>query len=210
MKKLKCFLKPYLILLFSVLLITSCTSFRVAQREGEILSAPEESPQLATKQFSEGIYVVQAGVFNNITYAQAIKKKLEDKGYNAYISLSGSHKGEIVYKVYIGRFIEKAQAENISEKIKKTDNLDAFVTLKPPRGKFAVQTGAFTNVAQAQALREKLGDEGYNAYIKLSVSDKNEKLYKVLIGEFLDREPAERLSEEIKKKMNLQAFITII
>ncbi len=208
MKKLKCLLKLYLILLLLALPLISCRSFRIAQHiggESQALKDQEESPQ-----FSEGIYVVQAGAFREIIHAKALRKKLEDKGYNAYILLTEPNKNEMVYKVYIGKFIKRAQAENLSEKIKKTDNLPVFVASKPPKGKYVVQAGAFSEIAYAIALRKKLEDKGYNAYIRLFLTNKSEKVYKVLIGEFLDTEQAESLSEEIQKKMDLQVFIILI
>ncbi|MEW6570628.1 MAG: SPOR domain-containing protein [Nitrospirota bacterium] len=166
------------------------------------------SPQ--TSQPLWGSFVIQADAFSNINYAQILRKKLEQRGYHTYIRLVETDEKERLFKVLIGKFADRKEAENFSEKIKKVDNLDVFVTPKPPKGKFAVQTGAFSDIAYAKDFRRKLEERGFNAYIIFSISNKGEKLYKVLVGEFLNREAAGRLSEEINEKEKLAAFVTMI
>jgi cell division septation protein DedD len=201
--------------IFAVLVCISCTSYHVSSHEGgtiKSLDDPKEnssSPSLQCKPQSEGLYVVQAGAFTNMSYAQALRKNLEDKGYKSYITVSGLNEEKRIFRVLVGKFIDRKQAQSLSEEIKKKENLEVIVAVKPPKDKFVVQGGCFTEMAPAKALRKKLADDGYNAYITLSGTGKD-KRYNVLLGEFLNRAEAEKLSEEIRKKEDIQVFVSTI
>jgi cell division septation protein DedD len=76
------------------------------------------------------LYTVQVGAFKNATDADALKKKLEKKGYKTSMELSESKKEGALYKVWVGKFSTRKDAESLSMKIKKTESLQAFVTVK--------------------------------------------------------------------------------
>jgi cell division septation protein DedD len=78
---------------------------------------------------SGAVFTVQVGVFRNLSYAKSLKSMLNKKGYNVYVITSKSKKEEKLYTVWIGKFSDRKKAENLSEKIKKTEGLQAFVTL---------------------------------------------------------------------------------
>ncbi|MEW6002004.1 MAG: SPOR domain-containing protein [Nitrospirota bacterium] len=75
----------------------------------------------------ETIYAVQAGAFRDVSNAEVLKKRLNEKGYNAYIvePEDGSF-----YKVLISASIDRQKALKLSEKIKDTEGLSSFVTLR--------------------------------------------------------------------------------
>jgi cell division septation protein DedD len=73
-------------------------------------------------------YTVQAGAFKSSQEAGILKDKLVKKGYTAYIIQSESKKHENLYKVMIGKFPTRKQAEVLSLKIKKSEGLQTFVT----------------------------------------------------------------------------------
>jgi cell division septation protein DedD len=75
-------------------------------------------------------YTVQAGAFNDISDANALKARLDKKGYKTYITSSEIQKHKKFYKVRIGNFATRKEAEIISIKIKKTEGLNTFVTFK--------------------------------------------------------------------------------
>lgn len=203
-----------LLLLFTV----SCASYQVAQKDTHaetVLSGLKGSEQAKgevpeCRKLSEGVFVVQAGAFQQFAYAQALRQKIEEKGYPAYIRISENRGNIPVHRVLVGRFTDRKHAENLSGEIKQKTGLEVFVALKPPKEKFVVQAGCFRSMAEAQALRKQLEDRGYNAYIKLSETGKDKMLHIVLIGEFLEREPAEKLSVEIRNRENIQAFVNRI
>lgn len=78
---------------------------------------------------SEGIFVVQAGAFNDLSNAKALRKKLDDKGYNAYITFSDPER-KTSFNEYIGNFMDRKEAEKLSEKISKEEKIPTFVTLR--------------------------------------------------------------------------------
>lgn len=202
-------------LIFPILFCISCTSFNIASREGKTIEAsggPEKVqsvPSKPCKPLSDGFYVVQAGAFNHIANAQALRKKLEEKGYESYITVSGFSEEKRIFRVLIGRFTDRKQAQTLSEEIKKKTNLDVIVALKPLKDKFVVQAGCFKEMAEAKTLRKKLADNGLNAYITFSGTG-NDKQYNVLLGEFLDRTEAEKMAGEISQKEHIHVFVNTI
>jgi cell division septation protein DedD len=79
---------------------------------------------------SEAIFTVQVGAFSNASYAEALATWLKEKGYHVY-TLLGSKEGKKLYKVCIGKFIEREKAKILSEKIKNSEGLQTFVTSAP-------------------------------------------------------------------------------
>lgn len=73
------------------------------------------------------IYFVQAGAFSNRNKADALKRKLDTKGYKTTIRKETSKKRKILYKVLAGEFKRKDEAEIVALKLKKTEGLKASV-----------------------------------------------------------------------------------
>jgi cell division protein FtsN len=86
----------------------------------------DKTPQLLKS--SKTIFTVQVGAFSDFFHAQALKRRLVYKGYNVYITPSGSKKTGILYKVCVGKFSDKEKVESLSVKINKTEHLQTFVT----------------------------------------------------------------------------------
>jgi cell division septation protein DedD len=76
------------------------------------------------------LYTVQVGAFKNDSEADALKKKLEKKGYKTSMALSESKKEGGLYKIWVGKFRKREEAEALSARIKKNEGLQAFVTVK--------------------------------------------------------------------------------
>jgi cell division septation protein DedD len=75
----------------------------------------------------ETMFTVQVGAFHKLSYATSLKTMLGKKGYNTHVTTSESKEGKL-YKVWIGKFSDKKEAETRCEKIKKTEGLQAFVS----------------------------------------------------------------------------------
>lgn len=88
---------------------------------------PNKTEQETTKIVR---YTVQAGAFKNPTEAESLKKILEKKGYKPYVVLSEIKNNEKIYKVRVGEFNTRKEAETLSLRIKKSDGLNTFVTFK--------------------------------------------------------------------------------
>lgn len=59
-----------------------------------------------------------------------MKAKLNKKGYKASVAAAETKKHEKLYKVLVGEFSEKNEADLLSVRIKKTEGLRTFVTVK--------------------------------------------------------------------------------
>ncbi|MFZ2754870.1 MAG: SPOR domain-containing protein [Lysobacteraceae bacterium] len=91
-------------------------------------------------------------------------------------------------------------------------------TAKPPAPKpvsappaaakvgFAVQLGAFSDAAEAGALRERLRAAGFTAFTEAVNTDKG-KLTRVRVGPALDRAAADQLKSQIKAKTGIDGIV---
>lgn len=96
----------------------------------------------------------------------------------------------------------------VKEEIKKESPQPQTSSEKPSGVIFTVQAGAFRNASYAKAFETRLKEKGYSAYMTLSESKEGEKLYKVYIGKFTEREEAKTLSEKIRNSEGIQTFVT--
>lgn len=201
--------------ILSLLACISCTAYHVAPRETQTMGASNESREKQAalphqcQPIVEGLYVVQAGAFKMLSYAQNLRNALDKKGYSSYITVSGSSEDARIFRVLVGRFVERKQAQSLADEIRKKENIEVIVAVKPPREKYVVQAGCYANMEDARANRKKLADYGYNPYITQSISG-SDRLYNVLLGEYLDRMEAEKACREIREKTNIPAFVNTL
>ena len=87
-----------------------------------------------------------------------------------------------------------------------TETKETKKTLKTR--KYTVQTGAFKDISDANALKSRLDKKGYKTYIAPTETKTHKKLYKVMVGDFVTRKEAEVLSVKIKKAEGLKTFVT--
>ena len=76
-------------------------------------------------------YTVQAGAFKHVSEADSLKGKLDKKGYKTYVIQSKTKRYQKLYKVMIGEFVTRKEADVLSAKIRKSEGLKTFVTIKP-------------------------------------------------------------------------------
>jgi len=82
------------------------------------------------KTAAEKKYTVQAGAFKNAAEANTLKAKLSKKGYKAYVATVETREHNTLYKVLVGKFDKKNEAELFAVRIGKTEGLRAFVTVR--------------------------------------------------------------------------------
>jgi cell division septation protein DedD len=75
-------------------------------------------------------YTVQVGAFRNASDAEALRLKLDNKGYKPFLIELKTKQNEPFYKVAIGAFSTRNEAELHAAKIKKSEGLKTFVTLR--------------------------------------------------------------------------------
>ena len=72
-------------------------------------------------------YAVQIAALNVRDEADAIAKRLSSKGYAAYV-LAPATGSPVIYRVRIGKFTSRREAESMAAKLKKEEQLNPWVT----------------------------------------------------------------------------------
>jgi len=87
--------------------------------------------QISKKGVKESdMITIQVGAFRNFPYAEALAKRLCEKGYKAYIAYPESEDNAMLYKVCIGQLTTRKEAMILSHRIKKAENLDSFIAVR--------------------------------------------------------------------------------
>jgi len=74
-------------------------------------------------------------------------------------------------------------------------------------GDYAIQVSSFRSLDQASELKSRLSKKGYGAYVQsVDLSDKG-MWHRVRIGNFRDKEGAERAAGEVRTRENLPAQV---
>jgi len=89
-----------------------------------------QQPSQSLKPIATRKYTVQVGAFRDFPEAESLKSELSRKGYNAAVVTFKTKKQEILYKVMVGAFSTREEAEQFSLKIRKNDGLKPFVTFR--------------------------------------------------------------------------------
>ncbi|MGQ9569832.1 MAG: SPOR domain-containing protein [Thermodesulfovibrionales bacterium] len=97
------------------------------KEQRQIRDSEEKKPMPKKQKLSTPIFTVQVGAFKNISYARSLKRILNRKGYHTYI-IHTKKKGDL-YKVCIGRFTDRKEANVLAEKIKRTEGYQTFVAM---------------------------------------------------------------------------------
>lgn len=84
----------------------------------------------ASPETNKAVYTVQLGAFSNSAEAKRLKAKFDKKGYKSVITSSTNKKAQKIFKVKTGEFREKKDAEVLALKLKKTEGLQTYVTLR--------------------------------------------------------------------------------
>ncbi len=90
--------------------------------------APKEAPHtdLAPEPTQSG-FAVQIAALNVLSEAEAIAKRLNSKGYKAYV-LSPANGTPSVYRVRVGKYGTRREAESIAERLQKEEQFKPWVT----------------------------------------------------------------------------------
>jgi len=100
-----------------------------AQKPSSGVSEKKTPPQETKSAGDEGVaYTVQVGAFKNQKEADSLRVQLESKGYKVYTK-KGTLKKATVFKVMVGEFVRKKEAEVFALKLRNAERLNAYVTL---------------------------------------------------------------------------------
>jgi cell division protein FtsN len=75
-----------------------------------------------------GTWVVQVIATPNRTVASSVVKKLAAKGYPAFLVSPAAATAQPFYKVHVGRYSDRGEAEQISTRIKKEEQFQSWIT----------------------------------------------------------------------------------
>lgn len=88
----------------------------------------------------------------------------------------------------------------------KTESSETEAPLRTGVSAWVVQLGSFTTQANADGLVQRLKEAGYTTFIEL-LDDNGKVTYRVRVGPELTKITAERLRDEIQKKIELKGIV---
>jgi cell division septation protein DedD len=90
-------------------------------------AAPRPAPESAATDPVATGFAVQIAALNAKSEADAIARRLSSKGYAAYV-LSPSTGTPSVYRVRIGKFGTRREAESVAAKLQKEEQFKPWIT----------------------------------------------------------------------------------
>jgi cell division septation protein DedD len=108
----------------------------LAPAETVVETPPESTAPAGTDEApgepasSEGAktYSVQVGAYLNGKTAETLAARLRNKGYEAYILKTATPDSRTLYKVRVGRFADKADAELMARRLEKVAAGESIIT----------------------------------------------------------------------------------
>lgn len=183
-----------------------------------------------------GDYAVRFGSYGSSANADTVVTRLKQAGFPAS-SARVEVAGQAVWRVHIGPYASRAQAEAVRVRAATVGTNDArVVSLDAPPARqpqqapaagataaatpavppavpaaaadvgFVVQLGAFSSGADANALRDRVRAQGFNAFTETVQTDRG-MLTRVKAGPVVSRPEAERLKAQIQDKVQVEGMV---
>jgi cell division septation protein DedD len=73
-----------------------------------------------------GTWVLQVHALRDAKVANGIVQRLSKKGYPAYVVASGAPSN--MYRVFVGRYKERDEAERVAARLKKEEQFNPWIT----------------------------------------------------------------------------------
>lgn len=107
----------------------SATTKTSAAGGSEARSAPPEGPA-ALASGARPVWTVQVAAYRARSLAEELQRSLRAAGHDAYVTSVASDDGRVHYRVRVGSFADRSQAERAAERLKSERSLVPFVTQK--------------------------------------------------------------------------------
>lgn len=187
-----------------------------------VAATPAPAPQPLPASAGGGRYVVNVGSFSNLANARALADKLRAAGLPV-TSESVDVGGKPAMRVRVGPYAERALAEAARQRAERVAgsptvvmalDAEAAPAAAPTRPAaaanvgFAVQLGAFSNEADASALRDRARASGFVAFHQ-RVDTERGPVWRVRVGPEADRASAERLRDSVAARLGLRDLIVV-
>ena len=75
---------------------------------------------------------------------------------------------------------------------------------------FTVQVGAYQDQRAAENLKSSLKSKGYSVYMEEGAFSGGNKIYRVRVGKYKEREKAQTLAIQLEKEERLATFVTLV
>ncbi len=85
----------------------------------------EETKPFPIQSKTANYYTIQVGAFSSKAEAEKLKRRLKKKGYTVFINTS--KRGKILYRVRVGRFLKRSDAEAAALKLSINEKLKTFI-----------------------------------------------------------------------------------
>lgn len=179
--------------------------------------APEPAKPAYPAATTAGRWAVNLGSYANAVNATALVAQLRQQKFAVY-SETVSLDGKSVQRVRLGPFAQRSEAESARLSLLKvrTDLPTGVISLEgervPPAAKpavaegFAVQIGALRVRADAEALRDRARAAGFSSYVERTDTDAG-VLWRVRLGPELQRVNAEKIQDEARSKLGVDANV---
>jgi len=79
---------------------------------------------------ASGPWSVQAGAFRTRAQADGLEKQLHQAGFDAYVTQASGEDGQIRFRVRVGTFKNKAEAQRMADRMRAERSVAAFVAPK--------------------------------------------------------------------------------
>ena len=170
---------------------------------------------------ANGAYSLNLGIYGERANADKLIAAVKKQGFPAH-GESTTYKGKPATRVVVGPFEDRAMAEaerltlkSLQPKVPvalmanatdQTADAPANAVPADKAGGWAVQLGAFGNEADANKMRDRLRELGFDGYVDSIPSGKG-KLYRVRAGPVNQRDRAEELKTQVAAKMKISGII---
>lgn len=167
-----------------------------------------------------GRYVISFGSYGQRDNATALIAQLERAGIRAYAE-QVTVNGAPALRVRAGPYADRARAEQARQRARaaRTDLDPVIVDVDPAPasaaapattagGGYAVQIGAFSDQATANARRDRLRQGGFTAFVD-SISTEQGTLWRVRVGPETARADAERLRDALKARLAIDGQVVV-
>jgi DedD protein len=162
-------------------------------------------------------FVVNLGSYANRANADSLRNRLRAAGLETYTE-SIELDGKPATRLRAGPFATRGEAEAARREARRIQadlpasvlTVEAGDAPSPARAAvaagFAVQVGALRSESEAAALRGRLTAAGFAAYVERTQTDAG-TLWRVRAGPELQRDRAERLRDEIRRRLQLDGLV---
>ena len=171
---------------------------------------------------ANAVYSLNLGTYAERDNADKLIARLVKQGFAAH-SDNAPINGRPATRVVVGPYPDRAAAEAARLKLKSaapgvplaliagntSQAADAPASALPANraGGWAVQLGAFGSESDANKLRDRLRDLGFDGYVDDVPSGKGGKLWRVRAGPVNERVTAEQLKTQIAQKMKISGIV---